>query len=904
MRYQERIYVQNDFQGVRNKDILNVNMSSDFCIFKSPKFDVSGATKVQCSSITCDLSGYSFGNMLSAATATCFSGSMSATCFSSTTWETTISENDAVTYSATIFTSLVLSGGVPTNSSFINSVITGFNVLGVTYTQSGTTFTIDKPYGVKDWSIDVCISFGIAQGILACPAGFSATPANDACQKILTTAATYNGSGATIIIGNADPAYTNYGTYFYPNILGNNALPLYYQGNAQPLLDQTGGTITPLAINNIAPFWGNPGVINTAGRLNNVGLSAASDQYLGFSKCIDIASGHTYYIGIAADNRCKFTINGILIANFSGSVSDSFKKWSVFAIPLKSGKNIIELYGENDPATSSAFGAEIYDPISFATLTAATSTGASQANVIFSTANFVGMTWDIGTTVGYTCPAGYSVDGCGTAFTCTEIIKTGFTQNCSGSCSEDCTVICSNTFPYINNASPGVYIIDTTTATTLPLVFNFTANTDVFTANNATFKFEIYKYNPNLGIFTVPPVYKSDTVGFSAFSATNILFQSVPFSGLSLDGDYLIKGYYEADACTDFLKRLGKKIDTVLYKQGEAYQLYDPALDFYFVGISKADKPLFTTSQNNDIAFYDALPLYQQVILVDDDADFNVTEDNGDQDIIATGNSYTRSGSTFTLNSEYIGDVVVTLNGLGLAKDIDYTLSGTILTFFGAIVNGDVITIIYTRSTVLTIVANSIQITTAIPSGTTGTQGSSSYFYNSTTGKYEIYLENTPLDNSRMIVILNGVFLASGIDFYQSTSDKNRIILAGTLLMGDILTVVYYPAANVINGIYQTNNVIDWYIQHEPLSNNGEFSVQYSTDINFSSYTVSSVVPYQPLVTSYSSTLTLTGAVGTELFYRVKNTKDYKSICGDIIESIAYSETVPVVIQTNAINSY
>jgi hypothetical protein len=43
-----------------------------------------------------------------------------------------------------------------------------------------------------------------------------------------------------------------------------------------------------------------------------------------------------------------------------------------------------------------------------------------------------------------------------------------------------------------------VALFDTTTATTLPLSFNFTGNTDVFTATSASFKFEIYKYNNDI----------------------------------------------------------------------------------------------------------------------------------------------------------------------------------------------------------------------------------------------------------------------------------------------------------------------------------------------------------------------------------------------------------------------
>jgi len=900
MRYQERIYIQNENRAVRNKDMLNVNMSSDFCVFESPQFDVSGATKVQCGTlVTCELSGVSLSNMLTAATATCLSGLSSTTCLTATTWEAKIYENDELAYSGTFYTTTI-TGDTPLDSYFINGVELGLTTLGYTYTQTGSTFTIDKKGNVGNFEIDACLSFKTSPSRFSCPIGFTATPANDACVQITTTAATFNGSGSTIVAGNAAVDYASSGTRFFTNIQNNGALPVYYDG-LWALRDQTGGTITVANVNTTNNFWFNSGN-TTDGRLNHVGLSADTGQWLGFSSCINIPVGKTYYIGLAADNFSRFTVNGELIVDFSAVTGANFKFWTVFPVYLNSGKNIIELYGRND-ASLSSFGAEIYDPIDYATLTGATSTASTQANTIFSTADYIGQYWELGSSVGYTCPPGYSLDTC-SGYTCTKIVTSGITGTpCTGiSCTASCATACADTFPYINNSSQGVYIVNSTTGT-ISMSFNFTANTGEFLSYNTSFKYEIYKYDTTLGIFTVPPVYKSETIAYSAFSGTNILNVSIPVSGLTLDGDYLIKGYYEADACTDFLYRLGKKIDTVVYSNGSEYQLYNPKLDFYFVATSEADSPIFTQSQVAGLSSYDTLPLYQQVIFVDDNSDF-VVDENSDSDIVVTGNTYTRSGSTISLNSEYIGDIIVTLNGLSLAKDLDYTLSGTILTFLGSIVNTDVITIIYTRTSSLTIVSETIQVNSSIPNGATGNQGDNKYYYNTTTGKYEIYTNNEPLDNSKIIVMLNGATLVSGVDFYQSTSNKNRIILTGTLLVNDILTVVYYPKANIINGITETDNTIWWYIPTTPQSSNGVFSLEYSTGNTFTTTIVSDLVSYEAGVTNYSGNLSLSGEVGTKLYYRVKNTKNYESICGDLIESVAYSETVPVVIQSNAINSY
>ena len=44
--------------------------------------------------------------------------------------------------------------------------------------------------------------------------------------------------------------------------------------------------------------------------------------------------------------------------------------------------------------------------------------------------------------------------------------------------------------------------------------------------------------------------------------------------------------------------------------------------------------------------------------------------------------------------------------------------------------------------------------------------------------------------------------------------------------------------------------------------------------------------------------------VGDKFYYRVKNEKNYVTICGNIINSIAYSDVIPITIISNISNSY
>jgi hypothetical protein len=932
MRNQQEIYIQTQNSGLRNRTIKNVNMSSDFCIFETPSYDIPNLTSVQCDASLCYLTGYSLTNILASATTECF-GTGSTVCHTATTWTTKIYEDGDLKYSKNWYTTTVLSG-VPLDALFINSVETGFNTLNYNFSKTGTTYEIDKIFGIKELKIDICVDFAKKTG-LACPSGYVTNENNDGCQKISITAATFNGTGSTILAGDTDSAYLNYGTHFYPNIQSNGALPLYYIGNNQDLRDQTGGTINALNImSNPANtfFVNNPGN-TTDGRLNQIGLSASTTELVGFSKCIDISSGGTYYVGLAADNNAEFYLNGDLLVRFSGSVADNFKKWSVFPLELKSGKNIIEMYGINDISSNGAFAAEVYAPIDYQTLTGATSTGITGTSTIFSTAEFIGQQWQIGTSVGYSCPAGYSLDTCSTAFTCTQILRTGYTVNCSGTCESDCYNIETTNFQYIDNTSTGVYLIPLSGITLIETLINFTSNIDELeNLSNLTFRYEIYKYDSGLDLFARPAVYISDDISYEAYTgcvetylkyaeaggldpqSTEELLSElgcsdlfINFNNLSGDGDYLLKIFYQFDACTDFLKRIGVKIDTSIYDLSDRFNIYNQEFDKYFVGVYKAESPILTSNQGSEtVNTTNNLPLFQESFIIDEETDANAT------------------GSTLTLLSRPDGDIFIALNGLVLSKNIDYVilneptvdsiyfnnnvntdnLQPLIIQFYGNLEIGDVVNIVFTRQTTKTLFSEPILIDSFIPTGATNNQGSSKYYYNTTTQKYEIYLSNTPLENSNILLILNGIVLLNNIDYYQSVSNKKRIILEGVILVDDILTAVYYPSAYLVGDITETNNIIDWYITIPPLNSNGEFEIQYSPEIEFSTYDIGDTIQYSAGTLTYSGNLILSGSNETELYYRVKNHKKYISICGDIIDDVAYSDTIKVKIISNAINSY
>lgn len=417
------------------------------------------------------------------------------------------------------------------------------------------------------------------------------------------------------------------------------------------------------------------------------------------------------------------------------------------------------------------------------------------------------------------------------------------------------------------------------TATTIPLSFVFTGHTTSFTENNATFKYEIYKFDNSVSAFTQTPIYQSSafTYDYINITGTNTLVENIALSGLSLDGEYLIKGYYVFEACTDFMKRLGKIVDTLEYRSGTSYGIYDRVQDYYFLAMYEAEKPQFLPTSSNTSP---ANKLFQQVILPE-------------------------TGTTiFAVSNSVAGNFILTLNGLVLAPNLDYTYSGNIVTLSSSTVYDDIITVIYNTSGGNNLSAENINVVLEIPSGSTGNQGTHKAYFNTDTHKYEVYTVSTPEPGGSIIVMINGVTLADGVDYYQSVSDPKRIILEGDILVGDIVTIVYYPLTNVINGLNTNTPLIGWSVLRAPQKVNGVFTLEVSTASTFSTLYASVAVDYVVNKTVYSATFTVGGEIGTQYYYRVKNEKNYVNICGNLINSIAYSDIIPITVQTNAINSY
>jgi hypothetical protein len=198
-----------------------------------------------------------------------------------------------------------------------------------------------------------------------------------------------------------------------------------------------------------------------------------------------------------------------------------------------------------------------------------------------------------------------------------------------------------------------------------------------------------------------------------------------------------------------------------------------------------------------------------------------------------------------------------------------------------------------------------IEIESPIVNGPTDGQGNEKVYYNTTTNKYEYYMDLLPVSGNDVVVTLTGMTLAGNIDYYLSITDTKRIIFNGDLLIGDVINVFYNTDVTNQGEIDYLSFTVSWSITTPPQTTDGLFTIEFSNDVDFNNIlTTSATSQYVVGQVGYSKEIGLSGSLGDIQYYRIKNEKKYISICGDELSSVAYSDTVDITIQTNAFNSY
>ena len=250
--------------------------------------------------------------------------------------------------------------------------------------------------------------------------------------------------------------------------------------------------------------------------------------------------------------------------------------------------------------------------------------------------------------------------------------------------------------------------------------------------------------------------------------------------------------------------------------------------------------------------------------------------------------------SEFILNEKANGDVLVTVNGVTLLKNIEYTFvdnrtnTSTVYMASGTtLITSDTLQIIYltdsTSDAGLAVQTNEIG---AITSGATGAQPAGApVFYNTTHNKYEYYLDYDPQSAEDIHMIVNGVDQSYDQDFYQSSSVANRLIFdSATILPGDVIATYYLPvnSVSVTESLLTKSLAVSWASIPPPTGIPGVFNLEVaaSGDTSYSSILYSSSTDYISGQTEYSLSLAISGLNQTYL-YRVVSEKTFTTIMGD-----------------------
>lgn len=229
-----------------------------------------------------------------------------------------------------------------------------------------------------------------------CPEGFELTPAGDECIRVEQAELIVNDTTYQACKAGSSSAYGWAGAQ-YPGGLIDNALTFFLQ------------------------------------RLNNVGVWACDasststgtqpvGEWIGFSVCLEIEEAGDYMVGMAADNRLRFRLNGAPTFTLNTGLTENFNYWWMNPISLGSGLNIVELEGRNDGSIA-AFGAEIYGPYAPSSLTTDASMAAldHENNIVWSTLDVIGEPFLTGENSGVSCPDGFALNACEGELSCTAI---------------------------------------------------------------------------------------------------------------------------------------------------------------------------------------------------------------------------------------------------------------------------------------------------------------------------------------------------------------------------------------------------------------------------------------------------------------------------------------------------
>lgn len=394
--------------------------------------------------------------------------------------------------------------------------------------------------------------------------------------------------------------------------------------------------------------------------------------------------------------------------------------------------------------------------------------------------------------------------------------------------------------------------------------------------NSATLNFNLFKRVKNEKIFSSTPIYKINGLNNYDLNNYSSLTINMDYGKLLPDSEYLIKLSYNYHNCNYALKELNEVYSTSI-NDGIIYNQYNPDNDYYFILLNKPDKPNLVINTSQELS---SGSLFSESTIIE----------NNQQ--------------TVEIAENYSGAPIIVLNGLVLTEEQDYTINNNIIYFNGELYNGDLVNAIYTYASEGGGITNETFLIESINSGSTNNHGLNKYYYNLDTNKYELFT-NHIIDNfSGVIITLNGVVLVNGIDYFQSVTNKKRIILNGEIIPNDIINVFYTSVNKFSGNITNSSLNLIWELDNPIINENGKFLVLVSNDSSFTNIHYSKEIDYVEYESSFNDILNFTGEFGQNYYVKVVNYKQYETILNESLLLANESDTLKITINTNSFNSY
>lgn len=240
-----------------------------------------------------------------------------------------------------------------------------------------------------------------------CPEGFELTPEGDECERVTTIPASQSETVYQVCKAERNRNYSRDGAIFPGGSVLTSPFFGEYWGDMDSRLNEVG-------------VWAcDPESVETG---ETFPTTLPTQEWIGFSACLEIEVGAEYVVGIAADNQMRFSLNGVLLHDYNTSATQNFTYWWMHPIALSSGVNILGLEGWNQSSAAS-FGAEIYGPFPPGSVTndATMMSLDYENNIVWSSVDVVGQPFTMGEASGYSCPDGYVVSTCAEAPECTRV---------------------------------------------------------------------------------------------------------------------------------------------------------------------------------------------------------------------------------------------------------------------------------------------------------------------------------------------------------------------------------------------------------------------------------------------------------------------------------------------------